>query len=465
MHFWQCLFLVSGFLVFYNYAGYVIPVWIINKLFASHGGAGASGGEEAWAAAVASQGAEQSGGAVPGEGVPVGAVPDGAWPTVSFIVAAYNEEACIVEKITNSLEQDYPAARIEFLFITDGSTDHTTELLSRYPLIRTLHQPERRGKSAAINRAVKEARHEILIFSDANALLNREASRKIARHYRDNRVGGVAGEKKVLPVPQIGQPVLEPGIEATQPDQPVPSAAAIGQPVPGAGPALIAPDEVGAGEGLYWKYESFLKRCDSAFYSVVGAAGELFSLRKNLYEELPDNIILDDFVLSLKVTQKGYRVLYEPEAFAMELPSFSLKDEQKRKVRIAAGGFQSIAILTPLLAFWRRPRLSYLYISHRVLRWAVSPLCLILAFISNGALLLYGAGPLWTALFIIQVAFYGSALLGRLLPPLQERFKLLKLCYYFVFMNTAVILGFFRFLRGRQSATWEKARRANAGLT
>lgn len=431
MHFWQCLFLVSSFLVFYNYAGYVIPVWIINKLFPTP----------------------------PGRFSSESASPEDTWPTISFIVAAYNEEACIVEKITNSLEQDYPAARIEFLFITDGSTDHTTELLGQYPLIRTLHQPERKGKSAAINRAVKEARHEILIFSDANALLNRTATRNIARHYRDSRVGGVAGEKKVLPVPQTGIPV----------SQPVPQA---DQPVQAAGPAITAPasspvppDQVGAGEGLYWKYESFLKRCDSAFYSVVGAAGELFSLRRSLYEELPDNIILDDFVLSLKVTQKGYRVRYEPEAFAMELPSFSLKDEQKRKIRIAAGGFQSIAILTPLLACWRHPRLSYLYISHRVMRWAVSPLCLILAFISNGALLLYPANPLWTLLFIIQSAFYGSALLGRLSPPLLERFKLLKLCHYFVFMNTAVILGFFRFLRGRQSATWEKARRANAGLT
>jgi poly-beta-1,6-N-acetyl-D-glucosamine synthase len=445
MHFWLYLFLISSFLVFYNYAGYVIPVWIINKLFPR------AGTKQALPVPGGQPSTPVSGQAPPA------VTAEGSWPTVSFIVAAYNEETCIAQQIANSLEQDYPSGRIEFIFITDGSTDHTVEILSRQPLIRVLHQPERKGKSAAINRAVREARHEILIFSDANTLLNREASRNITRHYLDRQVGGVAGEKKVLPA--------GPGEGSAQGADQGPGEASAQSVEQGAiqGPGEFT-DEVGEGEGLYWKYESFLKKSDSAFYSVVGAAGELFSLRKGLYEELPDNIILDDFVLSLKVTQKGYRVLYEPEAYAMEMPSFSLKDEQKRKVRIAAGGFQSIGILTPLLAFWKYPRLSYLYISHRVLRWAVSPLCLILAFISNGMLLLRSTSLLFAGLFIIQSAFYGAALLGRLSPSLQKRFKLLKLCNYFVFMNVAVILGFFRFLRGRQAATWEKARRANAGV-
>jgi cellulose synthase/poly-beta-1,6-N-acetylglucosamine synthase-like glycosyltransferase len=270
---------------------------------------------------------------------------------------------------------------------------------------------------------VKEAGNEILIISDANTLLNKEAVKNIIRHYKDENVGGVAGEKKVIP-------------------------------------ARGNSDEVGAGEGLYWKYESFLKRLDSEFYSVVGAAGELFSLRRNLYEPLPENIILDDFVISLKVAQKGYRIRYEPEAYATELPSFSLKDEQKRKIRIAAGGFQAMGLLCPLLAFWRYSRLSFLYISHRVLRWTLSPLCLILAFISNGILALGPAHYGYKLLFAGQLGFYGLALLAGKMPSLARYSKLAKLCYYFVFMNISVIGGFFRFLRGRQAATWEKAKRA-----
>jgi cellulose synthase/poly-beta-1,6-N-acetylglucosamine synthase-like glycosyltransferase len=285
-----------------------------------------------------------------------------------------------------------------------------------------LHQNERRGKSAAINRAVKEARNDILIFSDANTILNPEATRNITRHYARPEVGGVAGEKKVVP-------------------------------------ASGAPDEVGAGEGLYWKYESSLKKLDSDFYSVVGAAGELFSLRKALYEPVPDSVILDDFIISMKVAEKGYRIVYEPQAYAMELPSFSLEDEQKRKVRIAAGGFQAMVMLPSLFRFWKQPRLSFLYLSHRVLRWTLSPVCLILAFISNLVLFINEVHILYGLLFIIQICFYGLALAAAITGPKGGGFKLMKLAYYFVFMNLSVILGFFRFLRGKQPSAWEKARR------
>lgn len=390
---WLLVLIICCFLVFYNYIGYILPVYLWNRLRKPRNHPFPQRTEE--------------------------------WPTVSFIVAAYNEQDCIREKILNSLDQDYPADKLEFIFITDGSTDQTPRIASSYPRIRALHEPERKGKSAAVNRAVSAALHEILIFSDANTILNREATRNIARHYLDPKVGGIAGEKKVL---------------STTPN------------------AL----EVGEGEGLYWKYESFLKTQDSRFYSVVGAAGELFSLRATLCEPLPHHIILDDFVLSLRVAQKGSRVLYEPDAYAMELPSFSIVDERKRKIRIAAGGFQAICLLTPLLAFWRYPRLSFLYVSHRVLRWALSPLCLILAFVSNLILVIKSPGPVYGALLLIQIAFYATAALAALVPSLKKKSRLIKLGSYFVFMNVSVILGFFRFLRGRQAATWEKARRVQS---
>jgi len=416
MHVWLFIFVISCILVIYNYVGYVIPVYLLNRLGKRH---------------------------IP----PIPPIPGRqAQPTVSFIVAAYNEKDCIREKVLNSLDQDYPADKLEFIFIADGSTDETREIITGYPRIHTLYQPERAGKSAAINRAVAAAKHEILIFSDANTILNKDAVQNIARHYSDPKVGGVAGEKKVLAAPhEAGDSKSDEAADSKG-------------------------DEVGDSEGLYWKYESFLKRQDSAFYSVVGAAGELFSVRANLYEPLPHTIILDDFVLSLSIAQKGYRILYEPDAYAMELPSFSIGDEQKRKIRIAAGGFQAIGLLTPLLAFWRYPKLSYLYISHRVLRWAVSPFCLILAFVSNIFLFAGAPGPLFAGapgllyglLLLAQVGFYGMAALAALFPSLKNRNRLIKLSYYFVFMNTSVIQGFFRFLRGKQSATWEKARRAQS---
>ncbi|HXB96240.1 MAG TPA: glycosyltransferase family 2 protein [Puia sp.] len=346
----------------------------------------------------------------------------GPLPSVSFIVAAFNEEDLIAKKILNSVGQQYPGGEIEFIFVTDGSSDSTPSIVAGYPSVLLLHAAQRKGKAAAMNRAVGAAKGEVLIFSDANTMLNPEAVMTIARHYADPAVGGVAGEKKVI------------GGDAGAP---------------------------GEGEGLYWQYESLLKKIDSRCYSVVGAAGELFSLRKGLYTVLPENTVLDDFVLSLRVAQRGFRVLYEPGAYAMELPSFSYREEQKRKVRIAAGGFQSIVMLKGLFLFWRHPRLSFLYISHRVLRWTLSPLCLILAFLSNFVLCFVEDGAVFPVLFALQVAFYGMALLGG---RGKTGNKLFKIPYYFAFMNVSVVLGFFRFLGGRQTALWEKAKRAGAGI-
>lgn len=421
---WEYIFFISCFLILYNYGGYAIIAWFINKL--RRGNAHSS-------RQTPSPPAEQS---------PTPPAEE-SLPSVSFIVAAFNEEDFIAEKIRNSLAQDYPRERLELLFVTDGSSDRTPDIVRTYPDVRLLHENERKGKSAAMNRAVQYATGDILIFSDANTTLNKEAVRNITRHYQDKKVGGVAGEKKVITL---------------------------------AGSA----DEVGGGEGLYWKYESFLKKVDSEFYSVVGAAGELFSLRKDLFEALPSSVILDDFVLSLKVAGKGYRFIYEPDAYAMESPSFSLKDEHKRKVRIAAGGFQSIAMLWPLLLFWKQPALSFLYISHRVMRWAVSPLCFILALLSNIVLAFQPdaishpegiAGPanishpsgIFRLFLAAQILFYGAAIAGKGINPRSGPLKILKLPSYFVFMNVSVIQGFFRYLNGRQSATWEKARRAQPG--
>ena len=391
MLFLECLFWFCVFIIFFNYAGYALVAYLFSQLRRRKR-----------------------------------IIHTAELPSISFIVAAFNEEDCIEKKIINSLEQDYPSDRIEFIFVSDGSSDATPDIISRYSRIKLLHQPQRGGKSAALNRAVKAAKNEVLIFSDANTLLNKKAVRIMAAHYADPIVGGVSGEKKVL----------------------VPTYSA---------------DEVVNSEGLYWKYESTLKKIDSDFWSVVGAAGELFSVRRELYEPLPHHVILDDFLLSMKVALKGFRIIYEPKAFATELPSFSVADEHKRKVRIAAGGFQAISMLPRALQFWKHWKLSFLYISHRVLRWAVTPFCLVLALVTNFVLAADGAF-LYLAILALQLAFYASALVLHLFPGLGKTAKPLKLSYYFVFMNISVIQGFFRFLRRNQPSTWEKARRSEPGL-
>ncbi len=394
MSVWFFIFVLSCSIIFYNYFGYALLIYLINYI------EGKYKKEKSYIE---------------------------YYPTVSFIVAAYNEEDCIEKKILNSLEQNYPVDKIEFLFITDGSNDATMEVIQRYQSVKLLHLAERKGKSAALNRVVQEARHDILIFSDANTLLNRDATRNITRHYSNRKVGGVAGEKKVIS-------------------------------------AEASPDDVGQGEGLYWKYESLLKKLDSQFYSVVGAAGELFSLRRELYEAVPETVILDDFIISMRVAEKGFRIVYEPWAFAMELPSFSMEDEQKRKIRISAGGFQAIGMLGSLFRVWKQPRLSFLYISHRVLRWTLSPVCLVTAFLSNLILVGISGGWRYQILFAGQLIFYLMALAASYLPMINKKFRWFKLAYYFVFMNVSVMLGFFRFLKGKQPAAWEKAKRNQPNL-
>ncbi len=392
MLFWKCVFFLGIFIVFYNYAGYAVFAYIINRIN-------------------------------PKFNTPV---QNNYYPAVTFIVAAYNEQEIIEKKIQNCMRLAYPPEKIEFIFITDGSADNTTAIIERYPHIKLLHKPERKGKSAALNRAIKQASNDILIISDANTFLNTEAVQYITAHYADALTGGVAGEKRV----------------AASPDD---------------------SDNVGGREGFYWKYESLLKKIDSDFYSVVGAAGELFSVRRNLYENIPDATILDDFIISLKTAEKGFRIIYEPRAYAMELASASINDEKKRKIRIAAGGFQSIKMLASLFKFWKHPRLTFLYVSHRVLRWTLSPLSLILILISNIVLAAETKSIFYIFCLVIQVVFYFTAILSTFISS-NSKLKFLKFSGYFVFMNVSVIQGFFRFISNKQAATWEKVSRSSAAI-
>ncbi|HCL82387.1 MAG TPA: glycosyl transferase [Chitinophagaceae bacterium] len=385
------LFFFSFLLVFYCYIGYGILIYLLvklKKLFPSNS--------------------------------TLQPVPDFE-PEITLVVAAYNEADFIERKIRNSLELDYPTGKLRMIFITDGSTDGTPEIIREFSQILLLHQPERKGKVAAMNRAIKYVETPYVIFSDANTLLNTSCVREIVKHYIDPRVGGVAGEKKII---------------SKQKDM-----------------------AAGAGEGIYWKYESLLKKLDSEFYTVVGAAGELFSVKTELFHEAAEDTIIEDFVQSLQICMEGYVIRYEPRAFAVETASATMREEQKRKIRIAAGAFQAMRILKNLFNFRRYPVLSFQYISHRVLRWTLCPISLIVCFISNFLLVHYEAAGFYQVVLLAQIVFYAMAVTGYLFASRNLKIKALYIPYYFLFMNLSVFMGFYRFIRNKQTALWEKAAR------
>jgi cellulose synthase/poly-beta-1,6-N-acetylglucosamine synthase-like glycosyltransferase len=345
-------------------------------------------------------------------------------PEVTLFVAAYNERDFVDEKVRNSRELEYPSEKLHLVWVTDGSDDGTPDLLKQIEGIEIYHLPGRSGKIGAMNRGMQFVKTPIVVFCDANTMLGRESIRRIVRLFGDPKVGCVSGEKRIISKDK--------------------DAAA------------------GAGEGIYWKYESLLKRWDAELYSVVGAAGELFAIRTELYQEVEHDTLLDDFIISLRVAQHGYTIQYDPEAYAIETASANVKEELKRKIRISAGGIQSVIRLRSLLNIFKYGTLSFQYISHRVLRWTLAPLSLLLL-IPVGFVLAINEGifsfGFYSLLFWSQMLFYCSALVGWYLENKSIKVKVLFVPYYFFIMNLSVFLGLRRFLRGSQTVNWERARR------
>lgn len=347
-------------------------------------------------------------------------------PDVTLFIAAYNEKDYVDAKMKNSLELDYPKEKLNIIWVTDGSDDGTPDLLSKYPNTTVHHLDARNGKIGAMNRGMQFVKTPIVIFSDANTGLGKESIRRIVNLFASPKVGCVSGEKRII-----------------NKESDVAS---------------------GAGEGLYWKYESALKKWDAELYSVVGAAGELFAIRTELYRHVEQDTLLDDFIISLRVAQDGYTIQYDPEAYAIETASANVKEELKRKIRISAGGIQSVVRLKSLLNIFKYGTLSFQYISHRVLRWTLTPLCLVLL-IPVSTILTYNEGildfGLYSILFWLQILFYISALTGWFLENRSTRIKILFIPYYFFIMNLSVVLGFFRYMKKSQSVNWERAKRAS----
>ncbi|MFK7935012.1 MAG: glycosyltransferase family 2 protein [Saprospiraceae bacterium] len=315
---------------------------------------------------------------------------------------------------------------MEILFVTDGSCDRTPDLIrdSQVPQgvrLSLYHKDARNGKIAAVERIMEFVESEITIFTDANTDVNPEAIYNIVRHYQNPKVGAVAGQKRIQ-----------------QAD---------------------ADDASSAGEGIYWRYENTLKKWDSELYSVVGGAGELFSIRTNLYQPVEKDSIIEDFVMTMRIAQRGYVVRYEPEAEAVETSSASVGEELKRKIRIAAGGLQAIVRLAPLLNIFKHGILTFQYVSHRVLRWTIAPLALPVILILNILLAMQGS-TFYQGVLIAQIAFYVFASFGYLMEKRKMKIKAFFVPYYFCVMNYAVYRGFGRFISGSQSVLWERAKRA-----
>ena len=346
-------------------------------------------------------------------------------PNVCLFVTAYNEKDYVKQKVENSFSLDYPKEKIQYLWITDGSDDETPELLNKYENLEVHHLRERRGKMHAMNRGVKFVKAPIIIFSDTNTILGNQSIREIVAKFSNKKTGCVAGEKRIV--------------------------------------EKEADAAAGAGEGLYWKFESWIKNMDAELNSAVGAVGELFAIRTELFKDVETDTLLDDFIISLRIAQKGYHIAYAPNAYAEETASLNVKEELKRKIRIAAGGVQTIFRLKSLLNPFRHGLLSWQYISHKVLRWTLAPFSLFLLFLFN--VLIVADQNIWADIKFYSVFLYFQILcfvlagVGWYFENKKIRFKILFAPYYFVSINYASIYGIFRYFKGQQSVNWEKSKR------
>jgi glycosyltransferase involved in cell wall biosynthesis len=333
-----------------------------------------------------------------------------AWPTVSLLVAAYNEAEVIEAKVRNAMALDYPPDRAEIVVASDGSGDATAAIVRRLaadPRVRLFDYPANRGKLHVLNDTIPHLNGEIVAFSDAASMLAPDALRRLLAHFADPQVGAVSGVYKV-----------------TQPDQAV----------------------HGDQEGFYWRYETFLKLQETALGSILGCHGSLYAIRKSLYPFPDPRTINDDYVIPLRILQQGYRIAYEPAALATEqakeMGGFS------RRVRIMTGNFRQFRELGALLRPFR-PLELFFFVSHKAGRLIV-PWALIVALIANVWLL---DRPFFRATLAIQLGFYALAAAGAIWPL---RPKVLRLPYFFTMINVASFLGLYYAISRRGAVAWKR---------
>lgn len=338
-------------------------------------------------------------------------------PCVTFLITAYNEEKSIREKLEDTLALDYPKDKLQIVVASDGSTDRTDEIVKGFSNEGVLlcRVEGRVGKTETQNQAVKKAEGEIIVFSDATTKYRKDALRKIVRNYADPTVGAVSGRYEYV------------------------------NPTGGG---------VGAGTMLFWNYENFIKRRQTQIKTITGCCGCIYSLRRELYEPLPREII-SDLVEPLKILEKGYRIVFEQDAVAQEVTEEKAGEEYSMRVRVITRGMNGLAHVRDLLNPFRYAFVSFQLISHKILRWMV-PVFLLIALAANVVLL---DRPFYRVTMMMQVAFYLSAFTGWLMERRGWKGKAFSFPMYFCIVNLASIQGLLNFLKGRRMATWETARK------
>jgi poly-beta-1,6-N-acetyl-D-glucosamine synthase len=340
----------------------------------------------------------------------------GAPPSVSVVLAACDEEACIEKRLENLLSQDYPPERLEILVASDGSRDATLERARAFESrgVRVFDLTPRRGKPAALNVLARAARGDILVFTDARQRFERHTLGALVAPFADKGVGGVSGELILVADPDRGP--------------------------------------VAAGVGFYWRYEKLIRRAESRVHSTVGATGAVYAIRRELFRSVPTDTLLDDVLIPLRVVAQGKRVVFESAARAYDHAPPTAAHELTRKARTLAGNFQMFARERWLLDPLRNP-IVFQTLSHKALR-LLTPVALVLALAAN--LRLAGTAP-YGILLAAQLAFYAAAGAGHTLRKRGHRTFLLALPYVICLLSWATVVGFVRFVRGGQSVTWEKA--------
>ncbi|MFH1513864.1 MAG: glycosyltransferase family 2 protein [bacterium] len=340
-------------------------------------------------------------------------------PSISFFISAYNEESVILEKLENVLKLDYPKDKLEIIVVSDASTDRTDEIVNSYSDkgVRLFRMSERGGKIPGLNDAIPASTGEILILSDANCMYNTGALRALASNFADERIGAVNGEHIFL---NKRESTVERGV------------------------------------GFYWKYETWLKRMESAIHSNVFITGAMIAVRRELYPENITGELNLDNVLPTCIVEKGYRVVYEDGAVVTEETAKNLREDFQGRIRTTIRGFWFVRYLRRFISISKHPFFVFHLLCRKVFRWLVAPFLIVLFF---GNIYLFWQGPNYRYCFAVQIIFYLSAIIGFFLNRSKIKFKFFNIIYYFCMINLAALIGFLRFLRGDKMSTWSHASR------
>lgn len=351
---------------------------------------------------------------------------DSLTPPLTVLIPAYNEADVIRRKLENTVALDYPQDKLQILVIDDGSTDGTPDIVREFAPrgVTLLQQPKRGGKMGGVNRGFENATGDIVVLSDASPDYDKDALRLLARNFADEKVGVVVGALRVW---DAGNAVAKPA-------------------------------------GMYWKYESALRKWESSTGSTVAVHGNMFAVRRPLYKPLRQHTINDEFSIAMEVMRQGYRVVYEPKAISYDLASANMGDEFKRRARINAGRFQALFSAGYLNA--PSLELRFRLFSHKLLR-PLTPVFMLIALVTNILIVLLGlfgdvtgflTPPLWFWVLALfgQIGFYALAYMGYQAEKAGKPSKLLSVPYFFVSSNLAALVGLWRWLRNAQAVTWQK---------